>query len=183
MANPSDDPSTTRVTRKKGVTFCLLLATVFMTLSCQTGSLFSYAGKQARPDNRFEFEDGGPHLAHWESPDLMIDYEYDKSPDLLIMRGHITLQNKNAKFPSVKQMRVMIHFLDTEGFILGSGTVWLSGRWVPMILVNWNFERAWPLPPDTTKIAFSYSGTVGEQGQRHGDDGGGGVDWDFWRDP
>jgi hypothetical protein len=167
---------------KRGRLCGLLLAAVFITISCQTGALFSVTGKQARADNRFQLEEGGPHLAHWESADLMLDYEYDKSPDQLIMRGHVTLQNKNAKFPSVKQLRVMIHFLDAEGFILGSGTVWNPGRWVPMTLVNWNFERAWPLPQGATKIAFSYDGTVGEQGQRHGDDGGG-VDWDFWRGP
>lgn len=153
-----------------------------VTMACQTPAFLSYNGQLSRPDNRLALENGGPYPAKWESLDLSLDFEYDKSPDRLTMWGHVALQNRNAKFPSIKQLRVNAHFLDNDGAILGTRTLYNPGYWVPMYLVNWQFERIWEIPPETVALAFSYSGTVGENGPRNGDDGGG-VDWDFWKGP
>lgn len=161
-----------------------LMVFIVFTASCQTTSLLSYDGGQARPENRLSLETGGPHLGNWETRDVILDYEYEKASEQLMIRGRVDLQSGNKKFPSIKRMWVKIHFLDQDGFILGTRQLWSSGFWVPMYLVNWNFDRAWTLPPETAMVAFSYDGTVGEQGPGHNSDGeGGGVDWDFWRGP
>jgi hypothetical protein len=157
---------------------------VALTAACQTSPQWSYTGALAQPDNRLVIEDGGPHPVRWENRDLILDYEYEKSPDQIRMLGRVALQDGNAKFPAIKRMHVDVHFLDANGLILDTGRLWTSGFWEPMILVNWSFDRTWAIPAGTSMIGFSYSGTVGEQGSGPGkDDGGGGVEWDFWQGP
>lgn len=170
-----------RLTRSSALWWVLGVAV--LSASCQALGPLSDTGRRARADNRMAIEAGGPHAERWETGDLALDFEYDATPDLLTIRGRVTFSDGNRKYPSIQRARVDIHFLDGEGTILSSRPLWSPGHWVPMYLVIWNFDRRLPRPPAAEAVGFSYDATVGENGPGYGKDGGGGVDWDFWRGP
>jgi hypothetical protein len=167
-----------------GLALAFLAAAVLVTAGCAGSPWLTYTGRAARPDNRIPLESGGSHAAIWMTGDLALHYTYRWTGQELAITGQVEPQARITHFQVIRHLSVRIHFLDADGIILDTRTLWQPGALVNVDMVKWTFDHRWPLPAETRAIGFSYTGAVQDtSGSNAGDDIGGAVDWEFWYGP
>jgi hypothetical protein len=72
-------------------------------------------------EDRISLFDGGPHTGSWESSDVILKYEYIREPGLISMKVQGEAKGK------YDQLTVWVFFLDTQGQILQTRTVFNTG--------------------------------------------------------
>ena len=154
-----------------------LMATVVVSIgflqACTGKSWFSYTGWEAKPENRYVLEKGGPHAVIWKSRDLEIHYRYYYNDNRLDMDGRVVKRDGIQHFNEL-QAWVSIHILDANGIILDTHRLWSQNGSNVYGTVRSDFHQSWELPPDNKAVGFSFSGVAGG-----GEDGS----WNFWQTP
>lgn len=72
-------------------------------------------------EDRISLLDGGPHAGSWESSDVILNYKYVKEP------GLITMNIQGEAKGKYDQLTVWVFFLDAQGQILQTRTVFNTG--------------------------------------------------------
>jgi hypothetical protein len=141
----------------------------------------SYEGTPARPYNRqpVATTDGGPVL--WQAKDMALQYESFLNNGVFEIKGTVERLNTIKHFSAVEYFRVSMHFLNSEGIILGSHLLWSAGNRVEEKLVRWTFEKKFPLPVGATAVGFSYRGGFSDGG--FSDSGSSSSGWEVWARP
>jgi hypothetical protein len=152
----------------------VLLASTLMLIGC-SGNPFSYVGKEAKPENRYALEDGGPHTAEWHSADLALQYTYRIESGRLYMEGTVVPANRIKHYSQLRAW-ISIHMLDANGIILATHRLWSQYGNGTYGGLRWTFKKDWAHPPDNEAIGFSFSGTAGGTGENGGA-------WEFWQTP
>ena len=106
------------------------------------------------PKDRIVLLQGGPHTGSWESSDVFLKYEYIRPPDTIKLGINLKAKTK------FDQLSVWVSFLDTEGKILETKSIYNSGyRRDPSM--NRRFEgslkKSFEVPMGTHHIAFQSS--------------------------
>jgi hypothetical protein len=135
-----------------GAIKCCLLFLSILLIACQG------VQRTIAPENRIALLQGGPHSGSWESNDVFLEYQYVKQPG--IIKLDINLKAKR-KFD---QLSVWVSFLDTEGKILETKSVFnsgyrrkessglsLAGRYKGSV------EKTFEMPMDINHLAFRSS--------------------------
>jgi hypothetical protein len=73
------------------------------------------------PEARISLLDGGPHAGTWESSDVSLRYQYVNEPGLIKMDIQGEAKGK------YDQLTVWVFFLDTQGKVLQTRTVFNTG--------------------------------------------------------
>jgi hypothetical protein len=153
---------------------------VFLT-ACQAASL-SYVGTLARPGNRLELEEGPERRGTWQTPDLVVNYQYRQAGQSLELTAEVNLTGHLRRgYTSASNVYLGVHFLNAENRVIASRNFSLSGFRAP--IRKWRITRRLEVPAEANAIAFSYTGRVSEGGGFTTDEGGGGTSWDFWQRP
>ncbi len=114
--------------------------------------MIACAGVQViEPEARISLLGGGPHTGMWESSDVRLNYEYVNEP------GLITMNIQGEARGKYDQLTVWVFFLDAEGKVLQSRTVFNTGY-----LAQTPTERprkggtkiTFEIPMETKKLAF-----------------------------
>lgn len=103
------------------------------------------------PEARISLLDSGPHAGTWESSDVILKYQYVNEPGLITMNIDGEAKGK------YDQLTVWVFFLDAEGKVLQSRTVFNTGY-----LAQTPSERprkgsteiSFEVPMETKKLAF-----------------------------
>jgi hypothetical protein len=122
---------------KSGLIFFL-----FLLIACQ-GVQTTVA-----PQNRIALLQGGPHTGSWESIDVFIEYQYVKQP------GTIKLNLGGHAKRGYDQLSVWVLFLDAQGKILDSKTVFNSGFRQRLTRDRSSIEKTFEIPEGTTYFSF-----------------------------
>lgn len=144
------------------------------------------AGRLTKPESRVAVQPGGPHQAHWQTRDLMLNFEYQWEADRFDITGKVNLQKYLQHFTTLDHLRIRVHFLDTEGVILSTYNMWNAGHRNSMHyhFVNFNFSQQYAPPAGTDIIAFSYTGEASDAGgDGYARRAGGRGEWSFWWNP
>jgi hypothetical protein len=156
----------------------LLVASSIVLTGCQ-GALLTYKGAKVRDGYRIALADGTQRSAHYESPDLTIDYQVWRNGDELQLSGvaEYTPKIKNS-YTLIPYFHLSVFLTDPYGNILEDKGIVTPGSDDPDHKMR--FREKILLPPGTANMAFSYSGEARSSGSRR--DGGGGVT-SFWGVP
>jgi hypothetical protein len=156
----------------------LLVASSILLTGCQ-GALLTYKGAKVRDAYRIALADGTDRRAHYESPDLIIDYEVFRNGNDLQLSGvaEYTSKIKNA-FVLIPYFHLSVFLADQYGNILQDKGITTPGSDDPNNKMRFNEKIR--LPPGTANMAFSYSCEARSSGGRQ--DGGGGLA-SFWQVP
>ena len=114
----------------------------------------------------------------WETEDLSLSYTSLFEKNRLQINGKIILASKLNHFTIMDHLRVWIHFVDSNGKIIGTGLVYTAPhrKWLDLLTLDVN--RSLPVPKGSVALAFSYSGEVSD-GLGEGDR----ISWDFFKMP
>jgi hypothetical protein len=153
---------------------CLFLLMGIAT--CQ-GSLTSYRGKPVEAKNRFDLLEGEPQDGDWQTRDIRVEFQYLREQQDLRISGLVKPRDYLLHYNIMKSFFLSLHFVDTGGKVLVDETLMLAGYRVEMP-EQMAFKANLKIPPDSTAIAFSYSGRAFIVG-----DDGGGNGRDFWQGP
>jgi len=138
---------------------------------------FGWKGTIARPESRVLFKEGGAHRGFLKTADLVVEYEYTRNPDNMLLSGYVQLDDSlRYNYELVDFFFLTINFLKGDGTVIERQTAMIFMSTEP-IESKWRFERTFEIPPQTAAFAFSYKGRVLEKGQ---DNGG---DWNFYLNP
>ena len=123
--------------------YCLLFLSILL-IACQ-------GLQRVAPKDRIALLQGGPHAGSWESIDVFLEYQYVRQPGIikLSIRG-------NAK-QKYDQLSIWVLFLDTEGNILETKSVFNSGyRQGPSRKRRYigSIEKTFEMPKQTNHLAF-----------------------------
>lgn len=106
------------------------------------------------PKDRIDLLQGGPHAGSWESNDVFLEYEYVRQS------GRIKLGISVKAKLKFDQLSVWVSFLDTEGKILETKSVYNSGYRLGLSLKRRNktsVEKTFEMPLGTNQLAFRSS--------------------------
>ena len=106
------------------------------------------------PKDRIALLQGGPHTGSWESSDVLLKYEYVRQPGLIKLG--IDLEAKD-KFD---QLSVWVSFLDTEGKILETKSIYNSGYRRDLSMnrrVEGSVEKTFEVPMGAHHLALQSS--------------------------
>ena len=151
-----------------------LLAALVLT-ACSGRNWFSYTGWEAKPDNRYELKQGGPHAVVWHSTELDLKYRYRLEDNQLHIEGEVIRNNRIKHFDQLKAW-INIHLLDENGIILDTHRLWSVRGSGVYGWYNYEFEHIWNLPPENEAVGFSFSGDAGSSGENS-------SEWRFWQTP
>ncbi len=168
---------------KRLITFCLFILFLW---SCAGAGVHRFTGRQTKPESRVDIQPGGTREAFWQTRDLALNFEYEWEADAFAIVGRVELSKMIAHFTTIDQLRIRIHFLDSEGVIIATYNVWNAGRRESLHyhFVNFNFDKHYTLPPETEMIGFSYTGEASDTGgDSYARRGGGRGEWSFWWQP
>lgn len=165
-------PPCLRITTMKrtGTRYDLMLMAVIWGLT-MTGCFLAqpaYEGRAARTANRLPLEGLAGNAAVWSTREVVIRYEAIRQGDRLVMDGRIERLGSINNFARIDNFRVWLHFLNTEGIIIGTRLLWAAGVGVDARLVRWTFSQRLPLPPRAAAFGFSYRGAFSESGSEQG---------------
>ena len=130
---------------------CCLLFLSILLIACQ--GLQSVA-----PKDRIALLQGGPHAGSWESSDVFLEYQYVRQPGIIKLGISVKAKRKFDKFS------VWVSFLDTEGKILETKSVFNSGyrryEWMEPSMKGrhkGSVEKTLKMPIGTNHFAFRSS--------------------------
>lgn len=124
----------------------------------------SYEGVQARSGNRLPLDALTDQAAVWQTRDLVLHYTASREGDMLRIDGRVERLGPIKNFDIINYLRVAIHFIDAEGFIVDSKRLWAADVVSDTRLVRWTFARRYRLPPRASAFGFSYQGAVSGRG-------------------
>ena len=157
-------------------------ALALISLAACQGTLLSYRGRAAKPENRIELKTGGPYHGFYQSRDIAVDYTYLNRADAFQFSGVVKFDNALVyNFRTVENFSLQLNFLDAEGKVID--TTWLASSGYRQEIDDLPFSRTLALPLGTTGLAFSYSGRAREGGSSGDESPNGGDTWDFWMTP
>jgi len=137
---------------------CFMLLFLVGIVSCQS-SLFSYIGETVEQDDRIYLLEEGPGYGLWQTFDLVIEYKYEKKPDMLELSGVVELSNHyKSLYDILKSFSLTVYFLDNEGKVLEGKQVFISNSL--KLDDKFSFKHFLDIPPGTVSITFSYLGGV-----------------------
>jgi len=115
----------------------------------------------------------------WEAEDLSLSYICSFKTNGLQINGKITLSTKLTHFTTMDHLRVWIHFVDSDGRIIGKRLVYTAAhrKWIDRL--NLDVNRWMTVPQGSVALAFSYSGEVSDGLGGNGDR----ISWDFFKRP
>ena len=151
-----------------------LLASVLLLSGCGKLGL-SYVGTEAKPENRYTLEDGGPHTAEWHSADLALQYTYRTESGRLYMEGTVVPSGRISHYSRLRAW-ISVHMIDADGIILATHRLWNQYTSDSFSGIRWTFKKDWELPPENKAIGFSFSGRAGASVEND-------SPWDFWQTP
>ena len=101
------------------------------------------------PEDRIALRQGGPHAGSWESTDVLMKYQYVGQPGVI----KLGIQAKAKR--KYNQLTIWVSFLDTDGKILESKTVYNSGyRQGFWRRYMGGVEKTFEMPRETNYLAF-----------------------------
>jgi hypothetical protein len=100
------------------------------------------------PENRIALLQGGPHAGSWESNDVFLEYQYAKQP------GTIKLNLGGHAKRGYDQLSVWVLFLDEQGKILDTKSVFNSGFRQKLTRGKGSIEKTFEIPMGTVQFAF-----------------------------
>jgi len=130
---------------KKNITGALksgLMFLLFLLTACQ-GMQTTVA-----PERRIALHPGGPYDGSWESQDVFIQYQYVKQP------GTLKLNYGGHAKRGYDQLSVWMLFLDSQGNILDTKSIFNSGFRQKLTRDKRSFEKTFEIPVGTTQFAF-----------------------------
>ena len=155
----------------------LLILLLSVLTACRNNPL-SYQGATAKPDSRIDLMEGGPHEGRWQTRDLSLDYRYQLDANTLQLSGVVELENHlKYNFAMLENLRLWVNYLNIESKVLDYKIILMSDY--RQMVRTMKFSHHLTLPPDTTQIAFSYSGRAIDAGSGNDESGGNAADWDF----
>lgn len=130
---------------KKTITGALksgLIFFLFLLMACQG------LQETVAPERWIALHQGGPYDGSWESQDVFVQYQYVKKPSTFTLKygGH-------AK-RGYDQVSVWVLFLDAQGKILDTKSIFNSGFRQHMGRDKRSFEKTFEIPAGTTQFAF-----------------------------
>ena len=154
----------------------LLAASSIVWTGCQ-GVLLTYKGAKVRDAYLIALTDGTQKSASYQSPELTIEYQWERSGNELQLSGLAKftprIENNFSRIPS---FLLSVFFTDAQGSILEDRGIPTPGSDDSNNQLR--FSEKLLLPPGTANMAFSYSGQAC---------GGGGADGSedmyFWQIP
>ena len=123
--------------------YCLLFLSILL-IACQ--SL-----QRVAPKDRIALLEGGPHAGSWESNDVFLEYQYVRQTRTI--KFDISIKAKR-KFD---QLSVWVSFLDTEGKILETKSVYNTGyrlRSSGKRRYKGSVQKTFEMPMETNHLAF-----------------------------
>ncbi len=116
--------------------------------SCAGAGVNRYTGRLTKTETRVAVQPGGPHEGYWQTRDLALDFEYQWETSSFAIEGKVELSKMIAHFTTIDQLRIRIHFIDSEGVILSTYNVWNAGyrESLHYHFVNFNFDKQYPPP-------------------------------------
>jgi hypothetical protein len=141
----------------------LLLALLIIVLTDCQGSLLTYKGAWVSGKYRIALEDGTQRSGSYQSPDLTIEYQWERSGNELQLSGtaEFTSEMRNS-YDWISSFHLSVFFTDAQGIIL-------EGRGIPTpgcenLNNRMRFSEKLLLPPGTANMAFGYSGQARDSG-------------------
>ena len=128
---------------------CLLVFSIVLIV-CQ--SSFAISRQAVAPKDRIALSESIQHRGSWKSGDIILEYQYDKLPDVT----KLSIQG-SANVCLMDEFKVWVLYLDDNGKILERKLVYASGyRSNPSIGRQYklSFENAFEMPPEITYLAF-----------------------------
>jgi hypothetical protein len=155
----------------------LLVVSGIVFAGCQ-GALLSYKGAKVRTPYRIALSDGTQKSAHYQSPDLTIDYQILRNGDELRVSGVVEYTPKITNtYTLIPYFHLSLLLTDQYGNILQEKGLMTPGSNDPNNKMR--VSEKIHLPSGTAYMAFSYSGEARCGGRQ---DGGGGA-MSFWEVP
>jgi hypothetical protein len=157
----------------------LLALSIIALTGCQ-GILLTYKGAVVREGNLIALTDGTQRGGFYQSPDLTIEYQWERSGNELQLSGlaMFTPRIRNG-FNLIPYFHLSLFFTDAQGKILEDRRIGTPGSGDPSHPMRLSEKLL--LPPETANMAFSYSGQARGSGGAGKEDGGG--DMPFWQVP
>lgn len=103
------------------------------------------------PKERISMLEGGPHAGTWESSDVVLEYQYVNQP------GKIKLDIQGKAKRKYDQLSIWVLFLDAQGKILETRTVFNSGYLAQTPTERprkGSIEKTFEVPVETNHLAF-----------------------------
>ncbi len=138
----------------------ILVISLIITVTACSTYLGRGNGAVVRPESRVDLREGGTHKGSLKTIDLLLEYEYTRNQDNLMLSGYVQLTGRlSTNYEYVDYFFLTINFLDGEGRMLVRQTVmtYMSGY---RIDDKWHFTRTLLPPPGTVGFAFGYNGRV-----------------------
>ncbi len=160
--------------------FALLIVPSMMLLGCQT-VMTPYSGGTLAPSSLIPLQEGSRHTDHYETLDILVDYDYVRNGDTLQLAGAVRYApSLQHNFIMVPRFYMRLYFADARGNALSYFQLPVSGYGYSDDVMR--FNDRWQLPPGTAFMAFGYDGYARDTGGHH-DDGGGSAESHFFYDP
>ncbi len=125
----------------EGIISCLVFFSIVLA-ACQ--------GLQptVAPQDRISIRQGGPHTGSWESNDVFLEYQYVTQP------GTLKLNIRGGAKRGYDQLSVWILFLDAQGKVLETKSVYNSGFREKLSRARGGIEKTFEIPMGSTQFAF-----------------------------
>ena len=123
--------------------YCLLFLSILL-IACQ-------GLQRVAPKDRIALLQGGPHAGSWESNDVFLEYQYVTQPGIIKLGIRAKAKRK------YDQLSVWVSFLDTEGKILETQSVYNSGYRLRLSRnkrYKSSVEKTFEMPMETNHLAF-----------------------------
>ncbi len=122
---------------------CLLFLSILL-IACQ-------GVQTVEPQERISLLQGGPHAGTWESSDVVLEYQYVNQPGII----KLSIQGETKR--KYDQLSVWVLFLDAQGKILETKTVFNSGYLAQTPSERQrkdSIEKTFDVPVETNHLAF-----------------------------
>ena len=132
---------------------CLLLLLAILLAAFQYGCV-SPGQIAVAPERRIPLVKDTPHEGSWESSDVALKYQYVEQADVI----HLNVTGKAKR--GFDQLSVWVLFLDAEGKILQTESIYNSGFRTGSSKPRprkGTIEKTYQIPLETTYIAFQSS--------------------------
>lgn len=154
-----------------------LMVMMLLISACQgVPVMLGYKNGVVPEEARIMLVEGETVSGRWETPDLLMQYQYRKNQSQLSLSGRIDFAGRiENNFPVIQYFHVDAIFLNDEGRVLEmkgltSNPPSYSGDSV-------TFNNLITIPPGTASMAFSYRGEARSSGVE--DDGGSMYFWEY----
>jgi hypothetical protein len=127
--------------KARGIISCLVFSSMVLA-NCQ-GLQTTVAAQ-----DRIPLLQAGPHAGSWESNDVSLEYQY------VAQQGTFKLTIGGEAKRKYDQLSVWIKFLDAQGKVLGTETVFNSGFRMELSRGKNAIEKTFEIPAGSTQFVF-----------------------------